>query len=487
MDSDFQSNVANFDNSSFSNTRSILTGLGITYGNLSEATQNMSLLDISNRQEVISSSDVAVVKCYMKRSASKDSFSSSSDFSPTTFWASDNDSGSTHERLEGVSEALQRHLGVRSPLSQTRASSYSPWNKHTFADSTDSTASERNVSRALALHDTPNHCNAPGIFADVNMFSMAALEQENNIGVNPMDTVGQLPDSVVSNDMTVDSVQAVQIHPLPPLSPHCSPRLSIRDKEVSFSEVIKDIVAILSNSVKDETLQKSDLNGTKASPAHRIELDKQMESAAAVISNAQIDPRLLSASMQGNDFPSSGVLPPHETFQTNGGQLPLKMDTYDPSCHSPILNAHLGIGLDELIFRADRYRMRHPGEEVDKQWLMHFAGKLSERGELLDEFRCYVAGCEQKNKRRDHILVHIGAHIDQRPFQCAVCPMRFLRKNECKRHEASHTGYKPYTCMICLEDKSFARQDLLKRHLKRTHSIGSKDDGRRPRKKMRVD
>ena len=51
--------------------------------------------------------------------------------------------------------------------------------------------------------------------------------------------------------------------------------------------------------------------------------------------------------------------------------------------------------------------------------------------------------------------------------------MRFLRKNECKRHMSSHVGLKPYQCPICApyQDKSFVRQDLLKRHLKVTHGV----------------
>ncbi len=49
--------------------------------------------------------------------------------------------------------------------------------------------------------------------------------------------------------------------------------------------------------------------------------------------------------------------------------------------------------------------------------------------------------------------------------------MRFLRKNECKRHEAGHGGRKPFSCPICApyQEKSFVRQDLLKRHLRVAH------------------
>ncbi|KAI6004079.1 hypothetical protein EDD15DRAFT_1275372 [Pisolithus albus] len=136
---------------------------------------------------------------------------------------------------------------------------------------------------------------------------------------------------------------------------------------------------------------------------------------------------------------------------------------------SPILNAHLGVELRELKRKAEKYRLDHPGENITRSWLSHFAGNLSQRGELLDDYRCYVIGCNQRNKRRDHILVHVGAHVDQRPFPCSVCSRRFLRKNECKRHEASHGGNRPYSCDVC--GRHFSRKDLVKKHLKRVHGI----------------
>ncbi|KAG6832902.1 hypothetical protein H0H92_004786 [Tricholoma furcatifolium] len=136
---------------------------------------------------------------------------------------------------------------------------------------------------------------------------------------------------------------------------------------------------------------------------------------------------------------------------------------------TPVLDAHRGISLDDLMLKAERYRLRNPGQPYDKNWLASFAGKLTERGELMGDFRCYVSGCTQTNKRRDHILIHMGSHLDQRPFPCAYCPSRFLRKNECKRHEASHSGVKPFLCETC--DSAFVRQDLLKRHTARAHGI----------------
>ncbi|EAU84519.2 hypothetical protein CC1G_00038 [Coprinopsis cinerea okayama7 len=148
---------------------------------------------------------------------------------------------------------------------------------------------------------------------------------------------------------------------------------------------------------------------------------------------------------------------------------------------SPVFDAHRGIELEDLKARAERYRLRNQGREYDKRWLLSFAGKLSNKGELIEEFRCYVVGCQQVNKRRDHILIHVGAHLDQRPFKCIHCSARFLRKNECKRHELSHTGVRPFTCNICpYPGTTFVRQDLLRRHMKRTHQVDEEKENNKP-------
>ncbi|KAF5331546.1 hypothetical protein D9611_007642 [Ephemerocybe angulata] len=157
---------------------------------------------------------------------------------------------------------------------------------------------------------------------------------------------------------------------------------------------------------------------------------------------------------------------------------------------SPVFDAHRGIDIEDLKARAERYRLRNQGREYDKRWLLSYAGKLSSKGELLEEFRCYITGCTQVNKRRDHILIHVGAHLDQRPFKCVHCCARFLRKNECKRHELSHTGIRPFTCHLCpFPATTFVRQDLLRRHMKRTHQMDddkeNKASSSRPRKKIR--
>ncbi|KAF8272521.1 hypothetical protein EI94DRAFT_1566151, partial [Lactarius quietus] len=93
------------------------------------------------------------------------------------------------------------------------------------------------------------------------------------------------------------------------------------------------------------------------------------------------------------------------------------------------------------------------------------------------EYRCYISGCAQLNKRRDHIIVHICSHVNERPFACRhwySCPMTFLRRNECKRHEAGHSGLKPFVCLLCPPPAArFSRQDLLTRHARRAHDMAA--------------
>lgn len=85
---------------------------------------------------------------------------------------------------------------------------------------------------------------------------------------------------------------------------------------------------------------------------------------------------------------------------------------------TPVLDAHRGIELNELKAKAGRYRERNKGIEYDKKWLLSFAGKLTSEGLMTEEYRCYIVGCNQLNRRRDHILIHVGGHLGQRPFAC---------------------------------------------------------------------
>ncbi|KAI9448124.1 hypothetical protein H4582DRAFT_1898665 [Lactarius indigo] len=143
---------------------------------------------------------------------------------------------------------------------------------------------------------------------------------------------------------------------------------------------------------------------------------------------------------------------------------------------TPLYNMHQGVSEYDLQRRASRYRRRYPGKSLDRHWLSRYAGKLNKDGKAIEDYRCYISGCAQLNKRRDHIIVHICSHVNERPFACRHCHMTFLRRNECKRHEAGHSGLKPFICRLCSSPAArFSRQDLLTRHAKRAHDMAAQE------------
>ena len=92
---------------------------------------------------------------------------------------------------------------------------------------------------------------------------------------------------------------------------------------------------------------------------------------------------------------------------------------------TPVFNVHEGISEFDLQRRANRFRRRYPGRNLDRHWLLKYAGKLNKDGKAIQDYRCYITGCAQVNKRRDHITVHICSHVNERPFACRHWLLRF--------------------------------------------------------------
>ncbi|KAJ7507494.1 hypothetical protein B0H11DRAFT_127198 [Mycena galericulata] len=201
--------------------------------------------------------------------------------------------------------------------------------------------------------------------------------------------------------------------------------------------------------------------------------------------------------------PCCPTLPPPSGILTNLAPRPRiikrKSSTHGGSCKreqvcsgipgTPILDAHRGITQADLEDKARRYKERNPElEDFDSRWLASFSGKLSDQGEMIEHFRCYVVGCTQMNKRRDHMIIHVGSHLNQRQFKCLKCPSRFLRKNELKRHGRSHDSSRPFLCPERECNIAFRRQDLLIRHLRNIHLTQPETDqeNERPSKRAKT-
>ena len=317
-----------------------------------------------------------------------------------------------------------------------------------------------------------------GLYADVNMRELALQSKTPDICVNPADV---MTDSLMMSSPTMDSSPVLEPkqtppNPIPRLATAAErsttppPRLTSSpppDYRADFpkealvdedfpDEAISAIVSILKTStVKSEAQatpiippedvrpmqtylkENQDLPGPPYPPARSMLLNTGFGDPKAPGPSTQPHKRMPLADLPIPQAEYTGsphtLCYPYDTYeqamsytfapppslpQVQARPLaPVQAPAPGPPL-SPILNAHAGITLEELRRRANDYRARHEGADLDKSFLQCFAGRLSARGEMLDEYRCYVSGCEQRNKRRDHILVHVGAHVEHRPWMC---------------------------------------------------------------------
>ena len=257
------------------------------------------------------------------------------------------------------------------------------------------------------------------IVADINMFELAWSQQVPSGTVNPADTM-LAPDRDDGMGGDPDS-------PMPPSSSSSSPTTFKSPLLDGFpAGFIDHVLSMMSASetadqaapVQDEAPIKGENDNPPFSVLEPLDepIDTMPQPAIHVLDLAP--PSMIPSQLSSPPKSHIGVI--HSANIVTTSRRPLKghEKAHVPDMGTPVLDAHHGIHIAELRAKADRYRQRNPGQDIDKRWLNSFAGKLSERGELLDDFRCYVYGCYQTNKRRDHILIHVGSHVDQRPFVC---------------------------------------------------------------------
>ncbi|TBU64000.1 hypothetical protein BD310DRAFT_807712 [Dichomitus squalens] len=336
--------------------------------------------------------------------------------------------------------------------------------------------------------DEPGSPPMFGIIVDVNMREHAMQELSPEFYVNPADVMARFlrsanPSPELTPKLDDEDCDMATLLRSEQMSPVPDYAADFPDDAVIHQDFPDEAISAIVSVLKSATTSATAQGTCAASPSATISLPSQ----AFTQSSEVVAPRPVYALPLGElrvpqqytaptyvPYPPA-AFPGAPTYAFPSAPVPQQGHAQSQfmDVPQPVLNAHVGITLEELRQRATEYRARHPSAELDKAFLQSFAGRLSSRGELLDDYRCYVVGCGQRNKRRDHILVHVGSHVEHRPWACQHCGMKFLRKNECKRHESSHEGRKPYSCEICapFQERSFVRQDLLKRHLRVSHGV----------------
>ncbi|WP_422446019.1 MULTISPECIES: C2H2-type zinc finger protein [unclassified Endozoicomonas] len=84
-------------------------------------------------------------------------------------------------------------------------------------------------------------------------------------------------------------------------------------------------------------------------------------------------------------------------------------------------------------------------------------------------YQCLLNGCDKTFTRNEHLKRHQLTHLGHRPLKCEFegCDSRFYYQSVLKRHRRIHTGERPFECKNC--DKRFIQKSNLEMH-KLTHT-----------------
>ena len=250
-----------------------------------------------------------------------------------------------------------------------------------------------------------------GLFPDINYRALEAQKLSPAVGVNPEHITGNVPPPLATPKVEDEEDTFMQAEPYNPTPAQAASPSA----ETDFpADALSAIVSVLAESVKKESAPQvlPVVAPTPRRAGYPMVAIVPIQ-PPAFASRTPIGSRASSSTSRLPVAPitRSPLIPVQPRNLADGSPVAAQRP-------SPVLNAHEGVELVDLRSRADTFRRMNPGCELDKTFLQAFAGRLSERGELISEFRCYVKGCYQTNKRRDHILVHVGSHVEHRPFQC---------------------------------------------------------------------
>lgn len=272
------------------------------------------------------------------------------------------------------------------------------------------------IHALTAALDSPDACHV-GIIPDVNFRTLAFQRRSPVACVNPADITGPGPGpSFVEPKNEEDEGVVAALERATLQYPDSSP-MDVEGKADFPAEAVSAIVSVLAASTQEQTVDHSEKRLSPNLPALR-----PRQYVAHPLTSVQL-PAFASRSVGGPmvpaiTFPSTATPVHRSPLAPVQPSMHLTQLMHGTNQLSPVLNAHEGVPLEDLRRRAEAFRTLNPGYDLDKTFLQAFAGRLSERGELTPDFRCYVKGCSQANKRRDHILVHVGSHVEHRPFRC---------------------------------------------------------------------
>ncbi|XP_026494301.1 zinc finger protein 260-like [Vanessa tameamea] len=126
--------------------------------------------------------------------------------------------------------------------------------------------------------------------------------------------------------------------------------------------------------------------------------------------------------------------------------------------------------------QLQRHMEKHNGSTCTKCGLS-FQSKarllIHEREHMgLTKLLCPIETCVYSKKEfsnEESLQSHVKMHLDEKPYECEVCPKRFHSDANMRRHMSTHALERPRRCMYCVAARAYVRGEQLVRHVRKSH------------------
>ena len=143
-------------------------------------------------------------------------------------------------------------------------------------------------------------------------------------------------------------------------------------------------------------------------------------SSTQSIMNANNDNSGLNDICQNTQISQSKLIDKKNTFNVRAAANILELYGSLKPCDVMLDKEYEGVQQQDVAMKTKYFKLTHPGEKLSDELLFNFAGRLSQTGQAIAGYRCYIVGCTKTTRRKDHMGDHIRTHLGEKPFLCSI-------------------------------------------------------------------